>query len=134
MEIDRDLTWKVHIERMHWQCMGKLAIIRRVGSYLLCHIRKLLYQSFVLPHLDYCSVVWNNCGATLTGRVERIQNYALRMILRKLPPTSSELLQQILGWTTLKARRHMLCFVRSIVAALIRHLLISVQSLHLIQT
>ena len=97
VEIDRDLTWKAHIERMHWQCMGKLAVIRRVGSYLPCHIRKLLYQSSVLPHLDYCSVVWNNCGATLTGRVERIQNYALRMILRKPPLTSSELLRQILG-------------------------------------
>ena len=113
MEIDRDLTWKAHIERMHRQCMGKLAVIRRVGSYLPCHIRKLLYQSFVLSHLDYCSVVWNNCGATLTGRVERIQNYALRMILCKPPPTSSELLRQILGWTTLKARGHnaMLCQV-----------------------
>ena len=35
VEIDRDLTWKAHIERMHRQCMGKLAVIRRVGSYLL---------------------------------------------------------------------------------------------------
>ena len=61
----------------------------------------------------YCSVVWNNCGATLTGHVERIQNYALRVILRKPPLTSSELLQRTLGWTTLKARRHnaMLCQV-----------------------
>ena len=34
VEIDRDLTWKAHIERMRQQCMGKLAVIRRVGSYL----------------------------------------------------------------------------------------------------
>ena len=74
---------------------------------------KLLYRSFVLPHLDYCSVVWNNCGATLTGHMERMQNYALRVILRKPPLTSSELLRRTLGWTTLKARWHnaMLCQV-----------------------
>ena len=34
VEIDRDLTWKAHIERVHHQCMGKLAAIRRAGSYL----------------------------------------------------------------------------------------------------
>ena len=42
MDIDRDLTWKVHIERMYRQCMGKMAVIRRAGSDLPCHIRKLL--------------------------------------------------------------------------------------------
>ncbi len=113
VEIDKDLTWKSHIEKVHQQCMGKLAVIRRAGSYLPCHIRKLLYQAFILPHLDYCSVVWNSCGQGLSDRVERIQNYALRMILRKPPLTSSKLLQQTLGWTTLRARRHhaMLCQV-----------------------
>ena len=95
------------------QWMGNLAVIRRVGSYLPCSIRKLLYQSFVLHHLDYCSVVCNNCGATLTEHVERIQNYALGVILCKPPLTYSELLWRTLGWTTLKTRRHnaMLCQV-----------------------
>ena len=113
VDIDRDLTWKAHIERMHQQCMGKLVVIWRAGSYMPCHIRKLLYQTFILPHLDNCSVVWNGCGATLSKRVERIQNYALRVILHKPPLTSSELLRQTLGWTTLKTRCHnvMLCQV-----------------------
>ena len=29
VEIDRDLAWKAHIEKVHHQCMGKLAAIRR---------------------------------------------------------------------------------------------------------
>ena len=40
-------------------------------------------QEGVLSHLEYCSVAWNNCGATLTSRLERVQNYALRVILNK---------------------------------------------------
>ena len=76
-------------------------------------IRKLLHQSFVLPRLDYCSVVWNSCGATLAKRVESVQNYALWMILQKPPLTSSESLRQTLGWTTLETRRQnaLLCQV-----------------------
>ena len=50
-------------------------------------------------------MVWNSCGAILGKRIERVQNYALRLILRKPPLTSSELLRRTLGWTTLEVRR-----------------------------
>ena len=68
--------------------------------------KKMLYSSLVLPHLDYCSVVWNSCGVGQSDRIERVQNYVMRMILRKPPHTSSDSLRQVLGWTALKARRH----------------------------
>ena len=42
-----------------------------------------------LNYLEYCSVVWHNCRATLTKRVERVQNY-LPIILNKLPRSSTE--------------------------------------------
>ena len=101
VDIDQDLSWKVHTNRIRHQCLAKLAVIKRSSAYLPCHIRKLLYRSFVLPHLDYCSVVWNSCGATLSGQIDRIQNYALRMILRKPPLTPSIELRRILGWCSL---------------------------------
>ena len=41
-------------------------------------------------------MVWNSCGTTLSDRVERVQNYALRIILRKPPRTRSEGLCQTL--------------------------------------
>ena len=81
-------------------------MIRPAGHHLPCHTRKLLYQTFVLPNLDYCSVVWNSCGVMLSNKLEQIQNYALRLILRKPPRTSSAELRVALGWTTLKTRRN----------------------------
>ena len=90
--------------------MAKLGAIRRAGAYLPCRTRKMLYQAFVLPHIDYCSVLWNSCGSTLSDKIERVQNYALRLILKKPPLTSSEPLRAMIGfgWTTLKCRRHRL--------------------------
>ena len=122
---------------MHRQCLAKQALIRRAGTYLPCNIRKLLYQALILPHLDllyqalilphldllyqalilphldYCSVVWSSCGITLSKRIERVQNYATRIILRKPPLTSSLELRQSLGWISLRERRHcaLLCQV-----------------------
>ena len=41
---------------------------------------KLMYQSLVLPYLDYCSFVWANCNQTLKNEVQRLQNRAARLI------------------------------------------------------
>ena len=71
--IDKDLSWKQHIDGVRRKCHAKLAAIRRAGNYLPSHVRKLLYQTFVLPHLDYCSAVWHSCGVTLSQKIERVQ-------------------------------------------------------------
>ena len=59
----------------------------------------------VLPHLDYCSVVWHECSKELSQTLERVQNYGMRLILSKAPRTPSEDLRQELGWMTLQRRR-----------------------------
>ena len=81
-------------------------MISWAGHHLPCQVRKLLYQSFFLPNLDYCSAVWNSCGVVLSSKVGRIQNYAHRPTFHKPPHTSSADLLEILGWTTLRTRRH----------------------------
>ena len=107
VHIGRDLNWQLHIDSVRKKYLAKLALIRRAGHYLPCSIRKLLYLAIVFPHLDYCSVVWHSCGTTLSDWVERIQNYAVRMILQKPPRTRSHPLRGMLGWTTLHHRRHL---------------------------
>ena len=96
VKIDRDLSWRTHIDHLHRQCMAKMAVIGRASCYLPQNVRRLLYQAFVLAHVDYYSVVWNHCGVTLRDCVERIQKYALRIIHRKPPRTSSEPLRRAL--------------------------------------
>ena len=65
-----------------------------------------MYHALVLPHLDYCSVVWHSCGATLSTQIKRIQKYSMRLILRQPPHTQSEPLRRRLGWTSLHQRQH----------------------------
>ena len=100
----RNLSWRMH--HLHRQFMAKLAVKRRASRYLSQNVRRLLYQAFVLSHVDYCSVVWNHCGVMLRDCVERIQKYALSR-------TSSEPLWRALGWTTLERKRYnaLVCLV-----------------------
>ena len=103
--VDNKLNWKPHIQNLRRKCLAGLAFLRRYGTHLPVNSRKLLYQSFILSQLDYCSVVYDCCSKTLSDKVERIQNYAMRIILSKPPRTSSEPLRKQLGLTTLKIRR-----------------------------
>ena len=113
MIIDSDLNWTQHVKNVRRKSLAGLAAIRKSSTYLPTATRRLLYNALVLPHLDYCSVIYNSCSVSLSDQLERVQNYAMRIILKKPPRTHSESLRQTLGWTTLKKRRqnNILCQV-----------------------
>ena len=104
VEIDKELTWRKHTDKVSRTCLAKLAAIRRAEAYL-ASILKMLYKSFVMPHLDYCSVVWSHCGVTQSNKLEHVQNYALRIISRKPPRTPSVPLVRVYGPDHLLRRR-----------------------------
>ena len=52
----------------------------------------LFYNSYcILPLFDYCDVVWNCCTDVQANKLERLQNYARRIILKKRKSTSATL-------------------------------------------
>ena len=61
----------------------------------------------MLPHIDYCCVVWHDCGSTLAQGIQRIQNYGMRVITSSPPQTPSAELREKLQWTTLTDRREL---------------------------
>ena len=103
VEVDQNLTWEKQVLNVRQKSLAALAAIRRASAYLPTSTLRLLYNALVLPHLDYCSVVTGS--KSLSDIVERVQNYAMRVILQRLPRSSSEALRNVLGSTTLH-RRH----------------------------
>jgi len=81
-------------------------------KFLPYNSRKMLYKAFIMPHLDYCQVLYNPCSRVLCEHLERIQNYAMRLITGNPPRTSSAPLRQNLGLTTLRARRQIATIIQ----------------------
>ena len=77
------LTWKEHIRSVRRKCFGQLARLRKLRDVLPASLKKKIYNALVLPHLDYCSVVWQECTTSLQLKVEQIQNHEMRFILSK---------------------------------------------------
>jgi len=39
--------------------------------------KKKIYNAIVLPHLDYYSLVWQECAKDLRKQLERVRNYGM---------------------------------------------------------
>ena len=105
--VDRDLNWSEHVIRIRRKCLASLVQLRHVFPVLPRRMRIMIYNVLVLPHLDYCSCVWSACGTNLQVKLERIQNYAMRMITSAKPRTPSAQLRAELSWMPLQDRRKM---------------------------
>ncbi len=68
------------------------------------HTKKDIYFSFILPHFNYCSEVWNTCSAQNIAKLEKVNERALRFVFNK-KCTSYEILLQRLNLRTLEQQR-----------------------------
>ena len=79
--VSSDLSWNCHVNNITKKCNKLLGFIRVVAGVKNPYVLLKLYQTLILPILDYCSPVWNvhkNCNVE---KLEQIQHRATRMIL-----------------------------------------------------
>ena len=62
--------------------------------------RMKLYQSFLVPHFNYCAETWNFCSKGATTKVEKLNERALRFVYRD-HGSSYEILLKQSGYQTL---------------------------------
>ena len=62
------------------QAVKGIGMLRRSKYLFDRDTPKTIYSAFVLPHFDYCSLVWNNCSKTLQNKLQKLQNKAARII------------------------------------------------------
>ena len=104
VKLDDGLNWKEQVQSVRGKCFAGLGKLRRLRDVLQPKTKKQIYSALVQPHLDYCSVVWQECSRELRRSLERMQNYGMRLILSKPPRTPSEQLRKELEWKTLEER------------------------------
>ena len=103
--LDDLLTFDEHISDIYTKSSQKLGILRRSRDYLDANTSLTLYKSLVLPHLDYCDLVYMNTTVQNLNRLQLIQNGACRTILRVPKDTSVEQMHRELAIPTLNQRR-----------------------------
>ena len=58
-------------------------------------LKRKFFNASVLPHVDYYSVLWQECTKEIKQKIEQIQKYGMRLILSQPPRTPSDGMRHI---------------------------------------
>ncbi|KAL4238884.1 hypothetical protein ACF0H5_003591 [Mactra antiquata] len=98
VQVDNNLTWKNQVNMIVKKCNSKLYLLQRIKQFINIPVRKLFYNAYILPHLEYCCSVWGNCNSSYSDILIKFQKRAARIILEKDFDTPSQELFSSLNW------------------------------------
>ena len=82
--MDQNISWRKHINKVIQKISQTVGIIGRARKFMDTPQLVLLYNTMVLPHLQYCLVNWGNFkedrNLKLRDRILRLQKCFLRII------------------------------------------------------
>ena len=102
--IDKTLTWDTQVDVVLKKCNSLLYLLARIKAFISIPMRKLFFNTYILPHLDYCCIIWGNCNHSQEDKLIRFQKRAARLILDKDFTTPSKDLFKELNWLTFPER------------------------------
>ena len=81
--LDENLYWKDHVKYVSSKVSRRLRILSRIRSCLTLEASKQVSTSLVQPLFDYADVAWGKISEGCCKELQRLQNRAARIILRK---------------------------------------------------
>ena len=85
---DCHLTMNAHVSNIDRTCYIELRLLASIWIFLTSTATATLLSAFVLSRIDYCDSLLFGSTHDVTSHLQRIQNYAARVILR-LPMSSN---------------------------------------------
>ena len=102
--VDENLTWHFHVDKLCKKIASAIGAIKRVKPFVPQSTLPGIYNSLVQPHFDYCSLVWGNCGKTLSNKLQKLQNRAARVITSSNYDADVNSLFHKLSWKDLNSQ------------------------------
>ena len=76
LTIDQHMTWNAHIQKISNTISRSLGFMNRLKRYLPQNILHTIYNSLILPHINYSILVWG----FKSSRISKLQKRAVHMI------------------------------------------------------
>ena len=102
--IDENLNWSAHIDYLCSNISSKITLLRQLSQYVPQNVQKLFYQSYIIPLIDYGSVIWGSTSSSNLDWLLKLQKRAARIILKADFRTPSVDMFRELGWQSIENR------------------------------
>ena len=83
--IHQNLSWQAHIKAISSKIAKSTGIIIKSRQFFLSNTLCTLYNSLILPYLQYCSIIWASTYSSHLQPLFRLQKKALRIITHSPP-------------------------------------------------
>ena len=83
VNLDNNLKWSFHVDNIHKKLTNKVLLLRRIKPYRTLEMRKLYYNSYILPIIDYGIILWQFAPKRKLIKIANIHKWTARMILDK---------------------------------------------------
>ena len=97
--------WHMYIDNILTSAAKIVGIMRRLKSKFTRVALNQIYLSYVLPILEYFSVVWDGCSSQDSNALEKLHNEAARIVTGLTRSVSLGNLYRECGWLSLSERR-----------------------------
>ncbi len=102
--VTNNLSWKKHISEITTKAKKLLGFLYRLFRESGSANLEKLYKAIILPHLEYCSSVWDPPQKNHISKIEHVQSFAAKVVTGDWPCDSKQLISS-LGWPSLQTRR-----------------------------
>ena len=102
--LDCHLTMNAHVSNIVRTCYFELRRLASIRRFLTSIATTTLVSAFVLSRIDYCNSLLFGSTHNVTSHLQRIQNYAARVILRLRKSSSITIHLKSLHWLPVKVR------------------------------
>ena len=99
VHLDNHLMWSEHTDKLCKKIASAIGALKRIRSCISMNTAIQIYQALIQPHFDY------GLGETLSSKLQKLQNRAVRVITRSSYDTNGAVLLDTLHLDKLSLRR-----------------------------
>ena len=79
--VDKQLSWSDHIDHLCSVISSKISYMKQLAEYIPTEAQR-FYLGFILPLIDYGSIIWGSTSNANVERLTKLQKRAARIILK----------------------------------------------------
>ena len=122
--LDEKLSFTPHVRELVQKTQELINPLKLVSRHLNSSHLEVLFKSFVLPHIDYCDIIYQSANTGALQHLEKLQYQAALLITGAYRGSNSVKVLNSLKWPKLSTRRnlHMTTFTFKVINLSLIHI------------
>lgn len=102
--LDESLNFNAQMDSVFKKLASKTNFMKRISKKLTYNTKKIIYHGIIAPNFQYCSTIYINCNKESIKAMQKLQNRAMRIILKCEFRTHTATMLESLNWLSINQK------------------------------